>query len=218
MIAAMNAVKGGGHIKRAAKEHGVPVGTLRDRISGRVVHGTKPGPGPYLSSTEEAELSSFLQSCSKVGYRRTRTDVMGIARSVAAEKGILKGSKVTQGWWRRFCERQPYLSLRRGDVTAHVRMDAVNSETLTQYFTLLRDVLTEHDLFTTPAQIYNVGIPFDPRAPNVVGKKRNKESVLPIIWEEGAGYYCGVCQCCRASNTTHGHIRRKAIEPRVDEW
>ena len=39
------------------------------------------------------------------------------------------------------------LSLRRGYVTAHVRMDAVNSETLTQYFTLLRDVLTEHDFF-----------------------------------------------------------------------
>ena len=98
MIAAMNAVKGGGHIKRAAEEHGVPVSTLRDRISGRVVHGTKPGPGPYLSSTEEAELSSFLQPCSKVGYGRTRTDVMGIARSVAAKKGILKGSKFTQGW------------------------------------------------------------------------------------------------------------------------
>ena len=125
MIAAMNAVKGGGHIKRAAEEHGVPVSTLRDRISGRVVHGTKPGP---LSSTEEAELSSFLQPCSKVSYGRTRTDVMGIAPSVAAEKGILKGSKVTQGWWRTFCERQPDLSLR--DVTAHVRMDAVNSETL----------------------------------------------------------------------------------------
>ena len=103
---------------------------------------------------------------------------MGIARSVAAEKGILKGSKVTQGWWRRFCERQPDLSLRRGDVTAHVRMDAVNSETLTQYFTLLRDVLTEHDLFAKPAQIYNVdesGIPFDPRAPNVVAKKGTKK-------------------------------------------
>ena len=46
---------------------------------GRVVHGTKPGPRPYLSTTEEAELSSFLKSCSNMGYGRTRTDVMGIA-------------------------------------------------------------------------------------------------------------------------------------------
>ena len=110
MLAAMTAVKGGSSIKRAAEEHWVPASTLRDRISGRVVHGTKPGPRPYLSTTEEAELSSFLKSCSNMGYGRTRTDVMGIARSVAAEKGILKRSKVTQGWWRRFCERQPVTS------------------------------------------------------------------------------------------------------------
>jgi hypothetical protein len=175
MVAAMTAVKGGSHIKRAAEEHGVPVSTLRDHISGRVVHGTKPGPTPYL---EEAELSSFLKLCSNVGYGRTRSDVMGIARSVAAEKGKLKGSSVTQGWWRRFCERQPDLSLRRGDVTAHVRMNDVNSETLKQYFTLLNDVLTEQDLHSKPAQVYNVdesGIPFDPRAPNVVATKGMKK-------------------------------------------
>ena len=125
MAAAMTAVKGGCKTKRAAEEHGVPVSTLCDRISGRVIHGrvihaTKPGPRPYLSSTEETELSSFLKSCSDIGYGRTRTDVMGIARSVAAEKGVLKGEKVTQGWWRRFCERQPDISLCRGDPTAHV--------------------------------------------------------------------------------------------------
>ena len=178
MEAAMTAVKGGCTIKRAAEEHGVPVSTLRDRISGRVLRGTKPGPKPYLSSAEEGELSSFLQLCSNTGYGRTRSDVLCIARSVAAEKGVLKGSKVMQGWWRRFCERQPELSLRRGDVTAHIRMDSVNHETMTQYFTLLKDVLTEHDLFTKPAQIHNVdesGIPFGPRAPNVVAAKGVKK-------------------------------------------
>lgn len=120
---------------------------------------------------------------------------MGIARSVAAEKGILKGSKVTQGWWRRSCERQPDLSLRRGDVTAHVRMDAVNSETLTQYFTLLRDVLTEHDIFAKPAQIYNVdesGIPFDPRAPNVVAKKEQRKCVTDYLGRRGRLLLWGV--------------------------
>ena len=76
MLAAMTAFKGGSSIKRAAEEHGVPVSTLRDRISGRVVHGTKPEPRPYLSTTEEAELSSFLKSCSNMGYGRTRTDMM----------------------------------------------------------------------------------------------------------------------------------------------
>ena len=167
----MSAVKGGASIKRTAEEHRIPESTLCDRISGCVVHGTKPGPKKYLSNEEEAELSSFLKTCSNIGYGRTRSAVIGIARSVAAEKGMLKGSKVTQGWCRRFCERQPDLSLHCGDVTAHVQMDAVNTDTLQHYFTLLNDVLTEHDLHSNPAQIYNVdesGVPFDPQAPNVV--------------------------------------------------
>ena len=66
MLVAMTAVKGGSSIKTAVEEHGVPASTLRDRISGLVVHGTKPGPRPYLSTTEEAELSLFLKSCSNI--------------------------------------------------------------------------------------------------------------------------------------------------------
>lgn len=57
-------------------------------------------------------------------------------------------------------------------------MDAINSDTLRQYFTLLNDVLTKHDLHSKPAQIYNVdesGIPFDPRAPNVVATRGTKK-------------------------------------------
>ena len=134
---------------------------------------------------------------------------MGIARSVAVEKGVLKAEKVTQGWWRRFCERQPDISLHRGDPTAHIRMDAINSDTLRQYFTLLNDVLTKHDLHSKPAQIYNVdksGIPFDPWAQQCCSHKRNQEGSLLIIREEGAGYCCGMCQRCRACNTTHGDI------------
>ena len=48
MLAATTAVKGGCHIKRAALEHCVPVSTLCDRISGRVVHGT---PAIEISSS-----------------------------------------------------------------------------------------------------------------------------------------------------------------------
>jgi hypothetical protein len=141
MAAAISAVKSGVTVKRAADDHGVPVSTLRDRISGRVVHGTKPGPKPYLSGEEEKELSSFLKSCANVGYGKTRKDVLCVAQSVASAKGLLKGNKMSSGWWIRFLERQPELSLRRGGATAHVRMDAVNSETMKQYFALLNDVI-----------------------------------------------------------------------------
>ena len=53
-------------------------------------------------------------------------------------------------------QRQGDLSLRRGDSTAHSRMDAINKETITQYFSLLKDVLDACDLVDNPGLIYNV--------------------------------------------------------------
>jgi len=36
--------------------------TLEDRLSGRVKHGTNPGPFPYLTSNEEADLLSRVRA------------------------------------------------------------------------------------------------------------------------------------------------------------
>ena len=54
MLGAMNAVaEGKMGINRAALEFGVSPTTLKDRITGRVVHGSKSGPKPYLTHEEE---------------------------------------------------------------------------------------------------------------------------------------------------------------------
>ena len=53
----------------------MPRSTLNDRISGRVVHGTKPEPSPYLAAAEEKELSHFLIDTAKAGYGKTRKEV-----------------------------------------------------------------------------------------------------------------------------------------------
>ena len=59
--AALKAVQEGAGINRAAGDHGIPASTLKDRVSGRVKHGVKPGPKPYLCKEEEIELSSFFE-------------------------------------------------------------------------------------------------------------------------------------------------------------
>jgi len=60
-----------------------------------------------------------------VGYGKTQKQVMEIVESTAQEKGLLRKSKISQGWFRRFIEHQPQLSLRKGECTAFVRMDAM---------------------------------------------------------------------------------------------
>ena len=95
--------------------------TLYDRVSGRVVHGVKPGPEPYLRQTEEKELGGYLKYCAEDGNGKTRRDVLCIVESAVNESGKLRSIHVSDGWWRRFKERPGDLSLRQGDSTAHVR-------------------------------------------------------------------------------------------------
>ena len=98
-------------------------------MTGRVTHSRKPGPNPYLTKAEETKLSKFLVVTSKAGYGKTRAEVKSIAERTMKLKEteqhlkILKGDKITDGWFNRFIEKNIKLSLRKGDSTANVRMD-----------------------------------------------------------------------------------------------
>ena len=120
--------KGTMSLTKAAKFHGVPSTTLKDRMSGKVVHGSKPGQKWYLTDEEEDALANHLIEAASIGYGKTHAEVKSLTEKIAIEKNILLKDQVTDGWWHRFKERQPKLSLRRGDPTAHVRMDSTNKK------------------------------------------------------------------------------------------
>ncbi len=67
--------------------YGVPPSTLKDRLSGRIIHGTKPGLVQYLSRDEEEELESYVVEACKLGYG-TRRQIKGIVEKVAIEKNV----------------------------------------------------------------------------------------------------------------------------------
>ena len=95
MLGAMDAVqKDGVGVNVAAAQFGVPPSTLRNCLSGQVVHGTNPGPVRYLTRSEESELVEYLHSTSKIGYGKTRQQVMNIVEHVTKEKGVLRKAKL----------------------------------------------------------------------------------------------------------------------------
>ena len=51
--------------------------------------------------------------------------------------------QISGGWWRQFLERNPSMSLRAGDATVGVGMDAINEENMRNYIDLLEDVSIE---------------------------------------------------------------------------
>ena len=149
---------------KAADLHGVPHSTLKDRLSGRVVHGTNPGPKPYLTRDEEMELSTHLLQASSIGLGKTCRDVKCIVASYTKNKGTLKDGTVSNGWWEKFLRRNPMLSLRSGDSTAGV-------------LDLLRDAYNEFDFENHPESIYSMdetGVLLEPRPPKVVAKRGQK--------------------------------------------
>ena len=79
MSGAIEAVKKGSSVNKASITYGVPQQTLHDRISGRVKHGSNPGPRPYLSKTEEKDLADFLSETAKAGYGKSREQVFAIS-------------------------------------------------------------------------------------------------------------------------------------------
>lgn len=50
-------------IRGAAKKFKVPYSTLKDRVHGRVKHGTKPGVKTALSPEEEEDLVRYIKVC-----------------------------------------------------------------------------------------------------------------------------------------------------------
>ena len=91
----------------------MPKSTLYDRVSGRVAFGAKSGPPRYLTDGEEKELSNFLVGCSRIGYARSRKQVISLVGGIVAKKTGRKPEEVTitTGWWNSFKKRHPQLTL-----------------------------------------------------------------------------------------------------------
>ena len=134
----------------------------------------------YLTYEEESELVEFIIKCSKMAYGKTRQDVMKLVDSCLAKKEDLKrkSTKLSNGWGIRFLQRQPQLSLHKGDSFAVVREDASSYDVFKNYFDLLESVLTEHGLKDKPSQVYNCdesGMPLQHKIPKILSVKGTKK-------------------------------------------
>jgi hypothetical protein len=179
MVAAIQAVRDETFgVNRAAIEYGVPKTTLKDRISGKVVHGTSSGAKPYLSREEEGELVEFLISCSKLGYGKTRKEVMVLVGSIMKKRRNDFDKPISNGWWLRFQERWPNLSLRKGDSFSMARDKMTDHDVFDSYYKLLKETLEKNGLLHKPGQIYNCdesGMTLEHKLPRTISPRGAKK-------------------------------------------
>ena len=172
---------------RAALEYGIPRSTLRVRASGRVVPGSKSGAPTYLSPEEEEELVHFLIGSAEIGYPKS-------VREFRALVGVF-----STGWWERFRNRHPTLSLRQGKSLAYKRAMATNREIIDKYFDLLEETISINDLSDRPSCIFNCdesGMPLDFRPGKRIVKKGIKHV---LVYGTGVKTQITILACANAA-------------------
>jgi len=111
MEQAMAAVEQTGtSIREAAKMFNILPSTLYDRVSGKVSHGKKSGPIPYLTFAEEEEFINFLIKCADIGYPHTKPLVFALVQRIVDKKQM--GITVNNGCWQKLALRHKEVTFR----------------------------------------------------------------------------------------------------------
>ena len=173
---AISAVSEGMSVRRAASDFDVPKSTLHDRISGKVSIDARSGPERYLNDKEEEQIVNFIVGCSKIGYARSKKQILALVSAIVAKKrGLEEGDiVVTKGWWASFQRRHPQLSLRCAEALSYARAIAQDPEILNSYYDLLEKTLKDNDLLNKPHMIFNcdeTGFSLEHKPGKLVGMK-----------------------------------------------
>ena len=113
--------------------------------------------------------------CYSIGYPFTKREAIALVQRVLNGKGLERS--VTDGWWARFSQRHPSLSLRTAMSLSLARAMATDNEVLGRYYDLLEDTLVKNDLLNDPHRIYNcdeTGLPLNPKPLKVIDLKNAK--------------------------------------------
>ena len=183
-------------VRKAAELYNVPKSTLSDRITGRVLPGSKSGPATYLTTQEEKELVTFLCRSAAIGYGRTRSEVIAIVERIISSRGVYK--KVSSGWWESFVKRNPQIVLRSPAALSNVRAMASDRDSLDKYFDILEDAMEENGLADAPLQVFNMdetGLALDPKSLKTINLKGSKN---PSTITSGSKQQITIVGCVRA--------------------
>lgn len=142
-------------VNAAAKQYGVPLTTLRDRVDGRIsIDTTRPGPPLLMAKDEESEIAHFLHTMARYGYRYTRLELAEIATDQAVEKGKRnpRANGLTTKWVDSFINRWP--SIR--ELSCKFKNKADAEHTVRTYFDEIKKIIDRYKLLEKTDRIFNI--------------------------------------------------------------
>ena len=171
-------------VKKAAREFGIPVQTLRDRVKGYIdAYDFSLGGEPTLNVEEEETLVDHVEAMSLLGYGYTNTKLQQVAGEMAYDFGRKKKNKPMSNNWlygflKRWQSRLASVSPRRLESN---RAKCSTPEAIDFYYKNLEETLVKYDLMDKPQHIYNLdetGLQPDHRPANTISSVNVKPQVI----------------------------------------
>ncbi|CAG2184851.1 unnamed protein product [Mytilus edulis] len=168
-------VKDGGiSMRKAALAYGIPRSTIQDKVNGRTEIAARSGPKPVLSTTEESRIVEWCIEMAKIGYPRTRFELLHIVfgrRLQTKFRDNLRG----KDWYYSLKSRHPEILERTchdlGKERAMVSPFKIKKwfEDFSKY--MAEEVEGGMDILKDPSRLYNAdesGFPLCPKTSKVL--------------------------------------------------
>ncbi|KAJ4442643.1 hypothetical protein ANN_04232 [Periplaneta americana] len=203
-----------GHLSilAASQHYNVPFSTLHGKVKVRkeIAAGLNPvvkkiGHPSILSLEMEQALVERLLCLEERGLGQTALQVRRAAFQLAEALGIIHNwnseDKVAGvDRFRAFLKRNSGLSLRKPEGLSRARAEGLCKEEIDHYFSILKQVLNDYQLFDKPHCIYNMdesGLPLNNRPLKIVSQKGKREIISLTNVERGQNVT--VVACCNAA-------------------
>ena len=176
-------------LNKAAKDYGIPLGTLFNKVNGKVPLQRRMGPSPILTDEEESRLEKWILDKAEIGYPMHHMIVRQAVKSVLDKlnrKNPFTNNLPGVKWLKLFLKRHPNVKNKRTEMLSRVRA-AITEEKIRTWFADVKKYLTQAkalDILNDSSRIYNMdetGVCLCPKTGKLLApvKQKNVYAISP---------------------------------------
>ena len=184
LAAAVNSVKSKSmDYLKASKLYHVPRSTIFDKVHEKSEIGCRQGPNTVLTPTEEDRLATWLIDMSKIGYGRSRQELIETVQKIVKADGRpnpFTDDRPGKDWFYGFMKRHPQISIRNPRQLGKERAVITPAKIEAWFHDFQHFIDTEvgdKSILKDPSRLYNAdesGFSLCPKTGNVLGLKGAK--------------------------------------------
>ncbi|CAH1956219.1 unnamed protein product [Acanthoscelides obtectus] len=187
----------------ASRAYGISSRTLRRHLIAKSSK-VRLGRCPEIGIEHERRLVLHIKALERVGFAPDATSVKKMAFSFAEKLHLnhrfsREAKSAGDDWFQGFLRRNRELSIRKSEGLSLARATGMNRTDVSNFFTLLRDVIIKNNLLNKPDKIFNVdetGIQINNKPGKVVATKGTKDVYSLTTSERGENI--SLVSCCNA--------------------